>query len=287
MPAFSHARLDALETLWLQVAGTRCNLSCTHCLVSASPTNRTHEPMTRQDVRARVEDGARLGVREYYFTGGEPFLHPELEAILEDTLAFGPVTVLTNGLRLDRARCARLRRLADRCDYSLDLRLSLDGPDAATNDPIRGAGTFDRVLAALRRLAHAGFDPVLTVSAAWAGAGGAAGQARLLELLEAAGLPRPRIKVLPLFRIGAEIGRGGGYDAGQTLAGVVPEPEALARLQCSSGRAVTSRGVYPCPILVNEPGARIAAELRAALGDVALDRAACWTCYAEGATCRT
>ena len=66
-------------------------------------------------------------MREYYFTGGEPFLNPEMEAILEATLAVGPATVLTNGLLLDPARCARLKALADAADYSLDLRVSLDG----------------------------------------------------------------------------------------------------------------------------------------------------------------
>ena len=79
-------------------------------------------------------------MREYYFTGGEPFLNPEMEAILAATLERGPATVLTNGLLLDPERCARLARLAAASRYSLDLRVSLDGYDAATNDPIRGDG---------------------------------------------------------------------------------------------------------------------------------------------------
>ena len=43
----SHPRvqLRSLDTLWFQVSGTLCNLACTHCLVSASPTNRTHDLM--------------------------------------------------------------------------------------------------------------------------------------------------------------------------------------------------------------------------------------------------
>ena len=40
------APLRSLDTLWFQVAGTLCNLACTHCLVSSSPTNRTHEMLS-------------------------------------------------------------------------------------------------------------------------------------------------------------------------------------------------------------------------------------------------
>ena len=130
--------LRSLDTLWFQVAGTVCNLACTHCFVSCSPTNHTHEMMTLADVGRYLEEGARLGVREVYFTGGEPFLNLEMEEILELALRFAPANVLTNGLLLDPERCARLKKLADASEHSLDLRVSLDGYDAASNDPIRG-----------------------------------------------------------------------------------------------------------------------------------------------------
>ncbi|HSF42311.1 MAG TPA: radical SAM protein, partial [Thermoanaerobaculia bacterium] len=88
--------LRSLDTLWFQVGGTVCNLACTHCFVSCSPTNHTHEMMTLPEVRRSLAEAAELGVREYYFTGGEPFLNPEMEAILEETLRVGPANVLTN-----------------------------------------------------------------------------------------------------------------------------------------------------------------------------------------------
>ena len=92
--------LRDLDTLWFQVAGTVCNLACTHCFISCSPTNHTHELMPLAVIEGYLEEAAALGVKEYYFTGGEPFLNPEMEAILEATLAYGPATVLTNGLLL-------------------------------------------------------------------------------------------------------------------------------------------------------------------------------------------
>jgi sulfatase maturation enzyme AslB (radical SAM superfamily) len=279
--------LRALDVLWFQVAGTLCNLACRHCLVSSSPTNRTHEMMTLEQVRPHLEQGARLGVKEYYFTGGEPFLNPEMEDILSETLRFGPATVLTNGLRLDAARCSRLRRLAARSAYSLDLRVSLDGHDAVTNDAVRGGGTFARVLQALHELARAGFDPVVTVTAACDGAASGEGRTRLLGLLRQHGIEKPRLKILPLFRIGAEVRRSRPYEGWQRLAAGDLAATGTDHLQCSSSRMVTSQGVWVCPILVNEPAARMGEALGDALDAFTLSHSACWTCHVEGATCRT
>ena len=97
--------LSSLDTLWFQVGGTLCNLACSHCFVSCSPTNHTHEMMSLAEVEPYLHEGASLGVKEYYFTGGEPFLNPEMEAILAETLGYGPATVLTNGLQIGRASC--------------------------------------------------------------------------------------------------------------------------------------------------------------------------------------
>ena len=193
--------LRALDTLWFQVGGTLCNLACTHCFISCSPTNHTHEMMRLEQVRGYLREAAELGVKEYYFTGGEPFLNPDMEAILEATLAVGPATVLTNGLLLDAARCARLAALAGASRYSLDLRVSLDGYDAPSNDAVRGAGSFERVLAGLRNLAAAGLNPVVTVTEVCGEAATDEGKRRFFALLSGLGLSRPRLKVLPLSLI--------------------------------------------------------------------------------------
>ena len=279
--------LGSLDTLWFQVGGTVCNLACTHCLVSASPTNRTHDSMTLAQVRPFLEEARRLGVKEYYFTGGEPFLNPEMEAILSETLQVGPATVLSNGLLLDKQRCARLRGLADAADYSLDLRLSIDGYDAASNDPIRGAGTFERILKGVRQLVAAGLNPVVTVTEVCGGAGSRAGRERFLELLRQHGVDKPRLKILSVFHIGAEAQRGGAYEAWQRLTEADAVDGGWDHLQCSSCRMVTGRGVWVCPILVNEPSGRMGHTLADTLTDFPLAHQACWTCHAEGVTCRT
>jgi uncharacterized Fe-S cluster-containing radical SAM superfamily protein len=279
--------LDALDTVWFQVSGTLCNLACSHCLVSAGPTNRTHDHLGLNTVRGYLEEAAGLGVREFYFTGGEPFLNPEMEAILAATLAYGPATVLTNGLLLDAGRCARLRALADGTDYSLDLRVSLDGWDAASNDPIRGEGSFVRVLRGVGNLIAVGINPVLTVTEVCAGIACSEGKTRFLEMLRGLGIDKPRLKVLPLFKIGAECGRDGGYADWQRLRDGDDAGAGWSHLQCSSCRMVTGRGVWVCPILVNEPNGKMGEALVDTLGPYPLGHQACWTCHVQGASCRT
>src|SRR5262245_21327436 len=131
--AFPEVPMLGLDTLWFQVAGTVCNLACTHCFLSCSPANQTHSMLTLATVERYLVESEALGVKEYYFTGGEPFLNPEILKILEAALRRGPVTVLTNGLLLHEERARALKALSDGSIYSLDIRVSLDGFDAATN----------------------------------------------------------------------------------------------------------------------------------------------------------
>jgi sulfatase maturation enzyme AslB (radical SAM superfamily) len=279
--------LTALDTLWFQVAGTVCNLACTHCFVSCSPTNRTHDFLSLETVERTLEEAVALGVKEYYFTGGEPFLNPDMEAIIGATLAVGPVTVLTNGLLLDPERCARLAALSEGSDYSLDLRVSLDGMTAEANDAIRGEGVFDRAMEGIRNLVEAGLNPVLTVTEVHEENASDAGKERFFELLRGLGVDKPRLKILPVFRIGAEAERGGAYESWQRLRdGDVPDG-SWDHLQCSSCRMVTDQGVWVCPILVNEPAGRMGETLADSLDTYPLDHPACWTCHVYGVSCKT
>jgi sulfatase maturation enzyme AslB (radical SAM superfamily) len=279
--------LRSLDTLWFQIAGTVCNLACTHCFVSSSPTNHTHEAMSRAEVEPYLEEGARLGVKEYYFTGGEPFLNPEMEAILERTLEVGPATVLTNGLLLDPVRCERLAALSAASEYSLDFRVSMDGYDAESNDPIRGEGTFERILQGIQNLYSAGINPVITVTEVHDHNASREGRMRFFELLEELGIAKPRLKILPVFRIGAEAERGGAYESWHRLRDGDAPADGWSHLQCSACRMVTDQGVWVCPILVNEPQGKMGEKLADTLEPYPLDHPACWTCHVYGVSCRT
>lgn len=276
--------LHHLDALWIQVAGTLCNLSCTHCFVSCGPGVDRHALMSRAAVAGRVREALALGVRELYFTGGEPFLHPELLEILADSLVHAPCTVLTNGTLFTTRRIEALARLAEAARYSLEIRVSLDGPCAADHDRFRGPGSFERSVDGLRRLERAGLLPIVTVTREDDQDPGTVREA-YVEALRRAGLERPRLKILPIFRHGREASRTRGYGPAESLHGLDPALLEGVALQCGSGRAVTSRGVFACPLLVDEPAARLGEALDEALGPVPLGHGACFTCWVTGMTC--
>jgi len=280
-----HVPMLALDTLWFQVAGTVCNIACTHCFISCSPTNHSHEMLTLADVERRLAEARELGVREYYFTGGEPFMNRDMLAILEATLKQGPATVLTNGMLLRAEVCRRLRELFDGSEYSLDIRVSLDGFDRESHDAIRGKGVWDRVMIGLKNLADVGLNPVITVTTAAEGVASAEGRTRFLEIIRGFGFDRPRLKVLSLFRIGAEEKRTRAYEDWERLESI--DEGNAAVLQCSGCRMVTSKGIYVCPILIEEPEARMGETLSETLRPFPLKYGACHTCWVDGVTCTT
>ncbi len=283
-PRYPEQPLHHLDVLWIQVAGTLCNLACTHCFVSCGPGDDHHALMPREEVRARVGEALPLGVKEFYFTGGEPFLHPHMVEILEDTLAHGPCTVLTNGTLFTARLTEALCQLARASCYSLEIRVSLDGYREADHDAFRGAGSFARAMAGLVALAARGLLPIVTVTQNTE-EDAQRFRERYLKMLRAAGISRPRLKVLPLFRLGREAERTRGYQAVETLADLPTAAFDPHRLQCASCRAVTSRGVFVCPLLVDEPAGRMGVRLDQTLGSFTLSHGACYTCYVTGMTC--
>src|SRR4051794_9994449 len=114
--------LQDLDELWFQITGTLCNLHCTHCFISCSPTNETHGMIPKERALAMLEVAKEKGVKEYYFTGGEPFLHKDLFELIEATLKQGPLTILTNGPLISENRAKRLAEIAQNSEYNLDLR---------------------------------------------------------------------------------------------------------------------------------------------------------------------
>ncbi len=278
--------LAALDQLWFQVSGTICNLRCRHCFISCNPHNHAFWFLDRAAIAAVLAQSVPLGVKEYYFTGGEPFMHPQMATLLADALAYGPATVLTNGTLLVPRIVDALAAAAAGSPYSLEIRLSLDGMTAGANDAIRGAGTFERALAAVRRLVAAGFLPIVTAMQSWPDEEGDALLDGFLRLLRSVGYDRPRLRVLPPLLKGEEATRTRGYLPEERVTHEMLHGFDLDRLLCTRARLVTARGVWACPILLDAPGARLGDTLVEATARPArLSEPACYTCWRSGAIC--
>lgn len=152
--------MTGLDTLWFNT-GTLCNLACKSCYIESSPRNDALVYIRHDEVLAYLDEIAALGLptREIGLTGGEPFMNPEIVAILESALERGfRVLVLSNAMRPMRRHEAALLDLKARFGDRLTIRVSLDHYTQAVHEAERGADTWDKGLSGLKWLADNGFS---------------------------------------------------------------------------------------------------------------------------------
>jgi len=128
----------------------RCNLHCAHCLSDSGVTSENE--LTTRESWDLIEQLAALKVFQLNIGGGEPFLRGDFFDLLTHSHEKGLVTcVSTNGILINNRVAKELSRLK-----MLYLQVSLDGATAEINDQIRGKGTYDKILNAIKCLARQG-----------------------------------------------------------------------------------------------------------------------------------
>ena len=169
---------DQLRELWIQV-NDFCNLACEHCLVSSGP-DRAQGLDTARLIDA-LDQAVALGVERFFFTGGEPMARPDiLDLCARVVETHGrELVILTNGTLFRGDRLKRLTELArvaepaanesrilnaEPREARLRVQVSLDGPTKEINDPIRGKGSFRRIVAGVEAAMAAGLKPTLTTT---------------------------------------------------------------------------------------------------------------------------
>ncbi|MFK8025675.1 MAG: mycofactocin radical SAM maturase [Ilumatobacter sp.] len=128
-----------------------CNLECVHCLSSSG--RRDPRELTTAEAKGVLDELHDLQVFYINIGGGEPMIRRDFFELVEYSIGKGiGVKFSTNGAFIDAAKAQRLAAM----DY-LDIQISLDGTDAVTNDAVRGEGSYDTAITAMRHLRDAGF----------------------------------------------------------------------------------------------------------------------------------
>jgi organic radical activating enzyme len=145
--------------LWLYT-NFDCNLRCDYCCVRSSPA-AARRALGLDRVRRIAAEAPPLGVREFFVTGGEPFILPDIAEIVIALAAVAPVTLLTNGMLFKGSRLAALRALPrDR----VTLQISLDSPTPGLHDRHRGAGAWLAAWSGIQLAREEGFRVRLAAS---------------------------------------------------------------------------------------------------------------------------
>ncbi|HVC67695.1 MAG TPA: mycofactocin radical SAM maturase [Acidimicrobiales bacterium] len=128
-----------------------CNLACVHCL-SSSGRRDPHE-LSTDESKALIDEFERMQIFYVNIGGGEPTIRADFWELVDYATAHHVgVKFSTNGSRITDGVAARLAA----SDY-VDVQLSLDGATAEVNDAVRGPGSYATAVAAMERLAAAGF----------------------------------------------------------------------------------------------------------------------------------
>ena len=184
--ARASVHLAQLETLWINT-GTLCNIECAHCYIESSPTNDRLAYISAAEAGAFLVEIETLGLatKEIAFTGGEPFMNPDMIAMARDALVRGfEVLILTNAMApMQRPRVQEgLLELQAEYGTGLTLRVSLDHHTQALHEAERGAGSWKPTLDGLDWLSAHGFRIALAGRTIW-GESDAASRAGFAELV--------------------------------------------------------------------------------------------------------
>jgi MoaA/NifB/PqqE/SkfB family radical SAM enzyme len=254
-------------------------------------------------------EAARFGVRTIYFTGGEVFVNQdvlkghaerneEFVKSLSLALEIASVEILTNGRKYIRNHLEALRTLREKHGDRLRLRISLESPDPAVHDSIRGRGTFAETIQTIQQLGAAGFVPIITA------------ERPLLAMQEDKCIREAYQSLFPAVQVSVNVIEN-MIEMGHQLRslerqGVSPTPEVFITANCfvvlnkspESLMCHFSRCIqkiegeiryYPCPVIYDDRRFELGRSLEESLRRVYLAHKNCYDYCMKGAgaTCRT
>lgn len=281
-----HIDSDSLQELWIHT-GTACNLSCPFCLEGSHPGDNRLSAMRLEDIEPFLKEAVDLGVEQFSFTGGEPFVIRDFPRILQEASRHRPCFVLTNGTAPLLRRTEQILPLRE-SRHPVRFRVSLDYPDADRHDVDRGAGSFAEALEGIRWLHDNGFD-VSIARQTDEGENPEAVETSFRQIFRAHGIPED----LP-FTAFPDLGTPGTDDGSPEITEncmeKYPTAESRAHFMCSYTRMLVKQNgrvrVYACTLVDDDPDYDLGGTLRESLQKrIMLRHPRCFACYQFGASC--
>jgi uncharacterized Fe-S cluster-containing radical SAM superfamily protein len=287
----AQVKLRALETLWFNT-GTLCNLTCGHCYIESSPKNDRLAYLSAAEVAEYLDEIAARGLptRLIGFTGGEPFMNPELPQMLDDALRRSfDALVLTNAMKPMTKCKSALLRLNERYRERLTIRVSIDHYGRAVHEAERGRRSWQPTIDGLCWLARHGFR-LHVASRRLSGESEAelrAGFERLFAELDIAIDAADPVQLVIFPEMDAQADVPEITEACWGILGKSPDS-----VMCASARMVVKRkgaarpAVLACTLLAYDARFELGATLAAASGPVPLNHPHCAKfCVLGGGAC--
>jgi hypothetical protein len=244
--------------------------------------------MTLEEARPYFDEALALGVEQFSFTGGEPFVNRDLIGMLSHVAQHRPALVLTNGTKPLRTRMEQVAPLRD-APHPVRFRISLDYPDAARHDANRGEGNFAYALETMRLLHTMGFGVSLARQSE-PGEDRDAVDAAFREVLVGEGLPEAtHIVVFPDFLTPGACPDSVPEISEQCMT-TYHDAESRSRFMCNFSKMLVKLNgrvrVYACTLVDDDASYDLGGTLTEAMrARVLLRHHRCFACFSSGASC--
>jgi len=259
--------LENLDNFYIELTNQNCSLKCKHCYINFDPYKKIKDFLPLDIIKQALIDTENLDVKMICLTGGEPLLHPDFNTILRTCLKFKPVTIFTNGMSINDKKARFLKKVEDEGENELFFNISIDCYDERKNDDLRGRGSFRKAIGAVQSLIKYTFTPVIKYTNYYRD-----DEKTINDLMKAV-LERYNIEfedvyleILPWFDKNAET----------EMPNLKANTET--KLACRNSRILTAKGVYNCPMLVNDYRARAGSSFAAFSRKCYLETEICAQC---------
>lgn len=283
--------LTHLTTLWFNT-GSLCNITCVNCYMDSSPKNDALAYITLDEMRGYLDEIDRedMKVEEIAFTGGEPFMNPDIIGMITEALGRGyRVLILTNAMKPLLNKRDKLLVLKETYGEALAVRVSVDHYTREGHEDIRGRDTWPPMVEGLRWLAANGFNLAVAGRTCWDEdeATGRAGYAGLFadESIPIDAQNPGRLVLFPEMDAHVDVPEITVHC--WDILGIKPET-----MMCASSRMVVKRKgadgpvVVPCTLLPYDPAFELGSRLQESNTSVQLNHPHCAKfCVLGGASC--
>ncbi len=235
--------IQELSSIFIEMTGKNCNLKCKHCYIDFKDNKKIKDFIPFEKIKQSLFSLKEEPIKFIHLSGAEPMLHPDFNAILRYCLKQHSTVIHTNGMTINDKKARFLRKVEEENTLNNEIifRISIDHYDEKKNDELRGRGAFRKSIHAIQSLVKYDFNPILTIVNYWN-----ENEAELIsnfkKLCDNIDFETDTMNfcVIPYIQ----------RDQYENIElGTIKD---LSMLDCSSSRTLTNKGIYNCPLLVDD-----------------------------------